>query len=416
MSSLFSFKSKIQDFQVDEMRTGTLQEWGQFFYIHIEKQNKTTMEIIDSLIKIGKLPKKAIGFAGLKDKHGITKQWFSIDGEIASQCLRQRSWEKHICIWLSDVCKILKTGRQDKPLTTKDDLENRFTVVLKCNKNQLTMEEREIVRNITWDLITQEIPNFFWEQRFGTNGRNVQDAERILNGNDKKISGFDRIIKLQALASHIWNDLAAKRLKKWDNLIDWDIIEYEDELYLYIQDMLFKQSDWYSKKKFFVYADMSLGRDVTKLLSSDVTKKPSDLVTSALSNIMLPVLGYNSLIPPKDTEMGIMMAKTMQQYDVDSETWKLFEELKIFWTMRNLTMSLKKPEWKLQMDDLILKFILPAGSYASVVVDELMKKIDAEVKKWRDEKRVLVAYEDLPQHKDKTTKKVHRKGATKKGK
>ena len=146
MSSLFSFKSKIQDFQVDEMWTGTLQEWWQYFYIHIEKQNKTTMEIVDSLMKIGKLPKKAIGFAGLKDKQGVTKQWFSIDGDIASQCLRQRSRDKHICIWLSDICKILKTGRQDKPLTTKDDLENKFTVILKCNKKQLSMEEREIVR------------------------------------------------------------------------------------------------------------------------------------------------------------------------------------------------------------------------------------------------------------------------------
>jgi len=77
-------------------------------------------------------------------------------------------------------------------------------------------------------------------------------------------------------------------------------------------------------------------------------------------------------------------------------------------------MTLKKPEWKLQLDDLILKFILPAGSYASVVVAELLEKIDEEVKKWKDEKRVVVAYEDLPQHKDKSKKKVHRKGGGKK--
>ena len=81
--------------------------------------------------------------------------------------------------------------------------------------------------------------------------------------------------------------------------------------------------------------------------------------------------------------------------------------------MRNLTMTLKKPEWKLQLDDLILKFILPAGSYASVVVAELLEKIDEEVKKWKDEKRVVIAYEDLPQYKDKTTKKIHRKGSGK---
>jgi tRNA pseudouridine13 synthase len=398
MSSLFSFKSKIQDFQVDEMRTWTLQEWGQYFYIHIEKQNKTTMEIVDSLMKIGKLPKKAIGFAGLKDKQGVTKQWFSIDGDIASQCLRQRSRDKHICIWLSDICKILKTGRQDKPLTTKDDLENRFTVILKCNKKQLSMEEREIVRNITWDLITQPFANYFGEQRFGIAGRNVGDAEKILAGIDKRTDGFDRIIKLQALASHIRNDCARKRLKKWSELVDGDFILHDDEIYLYIQDMLFKQSDWHEKKRFFVYAD---GRNASE-------NKINNPV------IMLPVLWYNTLIPPKDTDMGMMFHQIMQTFDIDADSRKLYEELKIFWTMRNLTMTLKKPEWKLQLDDLILKFILPAGSYASVVVAELLEKIDEEVKKWKDEKRVVVAYEDLPQHKDKSKKKTHRKGGGKK--
>lgn len=379
------------------MRTWTLQEWGQYFYIHIEKQNKTTMEIVDSLMKIGKLPKKAIGFAGLKDKQGVTKQWFSIDGDIASQCLRQRSWEKHICIWLSDICKILKTGRQDKPLTTKDDLENKFTVILKCNKKQLSMEEREIVRNITWDLIMQPFANYFGEQRFGIAGRNVGDAEKILAGIDKRTDGFDRIIKLQALASHIRNDCARKRLKKWNNLVDGDFILYDDEIYLYIQEMVFKQTDWHEKKKFFVYAD---GRNASE-------NKINNPV------IMLPVLGYNTLIPPKDTDMGTMFHQIMQSFDIDAESRKLYEELKIFWTMRNLTMTLKKPEWKLQLDDLILKFILPAGSYASVVVAELLEKIDDEVKKWKDEKRVVIAYEDLPQHKDKSKKKTHRKGGKK---
>jgi hypothetical protein len=42
----------------------------------------------------------------------------------------------------------------------------------------------------------------------------VGDAEKILAGIDKRTDGFDRIIKLQALASHIRNDCARKRLKK----------------------------------------------------------------------------------------------------------------------------------------------------------------------------------------------------------
>ena len=51
-------------------------------------------------------------------------------------------------------------------------------------------------------------------QATGSSVRNVGDAEKILAGIDKRTDGFDRIIKLQALASHIWNDCARKRLKK----------------------------------------------------------------------------------------------------------------------------------------------------------------------------------------------------------
>ena len=52
MSTLFTFKSKLQDFIVDELRVGELASAGEFFYIQIEKKGKTTMEIVDHLMKV----------------------------------------------------------------------------------------------------------------------------------------------------------------------------------------------------------------------------------------------------------------------------------------------------------------------------------------------------------------------------
>lgn len=98
MAYLFDFKQKLQDFLVDEKLPFILKDEGAFLYIHIEKEKKTTMEIVDFLLKTYKLPKNAIGFAGLKDKHGITRQWFSFDADIVSRTLRTKKFEKLLSI------------------------------------------------------------------------------------------------------------------------------------------------------------------------------------------------------------------------------------------------------------------------------------------------------------------------------
>ena len=117
--------------------------------------------------------------------------------------------------------------------------------------------------------------------------------------------------------------------------------------------MLFKQSDWHEKKKFFVYAD---GRNAMKfeinkskaVIARNEAERNDEAIQDQANrllrrssqdskaprnddvSIMLPVLGYNSLIPPKDTDMGTMFHQIMQSFDIDSETRKLYEELKIF--------------------------------------------------------------------------------------
>ena len=98
MAYLFDFKQKLRDFLVDEKLPYALKTEGAFLYVHIEKEKKTTMEIVDFLLKTYKLPKNSIGFAGLKDKHGITRQWFSFDLDIVSMTLRTKKIEKLLSI------------------------------------------------------------------------------------------------------------------------------------------------------------------------------------------------------------------------------------------------------------------------------------------------------------------------------
>ena len=63
---------------------------------HRHQKDSISLPILDNLFL--KLPKNSIGFAGLKDKHGITRQWFSFDLDIVSMTLRTKKIEKLLSI------------------------------------------------------------------------------------------------------------------------------------------------------------------------------------------------------------------------------------------------------------------------------------------------------------------------------
>jgi tRNA(Glu) U13 pseudouridine synthase TruD len=399
MAYLFDFKQKLQDFLVDEKLPFILKDEGVFLYIHIEKEKKTTMEIVDFLLKTYKLPKNAIGFAGLKDKHGITRQWFSFDADIVSRILRTKKFEKLLSIWLSWVCKVLKTGWYNQKLTTKDDLHNGFVIRLRSKKHKLSEQEREIVEWVLKDsLAMPSFPNYFGEQRFGVNGRNIYEGQRILNGYDKSITGFDRIFKLQAYTSDLFNQILERRISQGKAPIDGDLLLINKKIYLYYQDEIYLQSDRHQKGKFFIF---------TKFTS------PQDFNSKVPYQIILPVLGFNSLIPHHEMFFGKWMYNFMKKNSITPENWKIYEELKIFWTLRTMQMSLKNPTWKWMDDDIILKFELEAGSYASVVVDQLLKTIKTKLDKIRLAKPVSSDPVILPQHRQTKKAKPHRKWKSK---
>jgi tRNA(Glu) U13 pseudouridine synthase TruD len=408
MAYLFSFKKKIQDFVVDEQLPLKLAEEGEFLYIQIQKEGKTTLEIIDFLIKSYKLPKNAIGFAGLKDKHGITSQRLSFDAEEVRRSLRSQKFEKVLCVWLSTICKVLKTGRYRKALTTKDDLENRFTILLRSNKTKLFAKDREIVEWVFTELLaTNNFPNYFGEQRFGIKGRNVDEGKRILSG-DKSITWFDRLFKLQAYSSHLFNLMLAKRIEDWNKLIDWDLLLVDGKVFAHSQKEIFEQADRHEKKHFLVSARTTWTSIELESRVGQYTFGSKKAQETKQRNIVLPVLGYNTLIPNQDTEFGKWFHGFLRKYHVNWEDRALYQELKIYGILRPIWINTKKPSWKRVGDDIVLKFGLPAGSYASVIVDQLMKRIDEVFD--NQIQKPEIPYDQLPQHQQKRTRKTHRKG------
>ena len=77
-SPLFLFKQQSYDFIVEEILPFELAGTGDALYVLFEKQNQTTMGIIQFLCKELGISRMTLGVAGLKDKDAITRQWISI--------------------------------------------------------------------------------------------------------------------------------------------------------------------------------------------------------------------------------------------------------------------------------------------------------------------------------------------------
>ena len=68
-----------EDFQVSEQLSFDLDGKGQHVYLFLEKRNLNTDDLAKQLAKFAEVKNVAIGYAGLKDRHAVTRQWFSVD-------------------------------------------------------------------------------------------------------------------------------------------------------------------------------------------------------------------------------------------------------------------------------------------------------------------------------------------------
>jgi tRNA pseudouridine13 synthase len=147
-------KVEPEDFFVEEIPlyhpTGT----GQHIYVEIEKRGLSTFSAIRMLAQALGIAPKAIGYAGLKDAHAVTRQRLSIDN-VTPEAVQALDFP---CI------KILAVDRHPHKLKIGHLAGNRFVIrVREVERGALPLAERLLDM-----LLTQGVPNFFGQQRFGT--------------------------------------------------------------------------------------------------------------------------------------------------------------------------------------------------------------------------------------------------------
>ncbi len=152
--SVYKIKQKPEDFIVTEIFDVERKDNGRYVYFILKKKNYSTIRAVQQVARVLHINDKDIGFAGNKDKIGITTQLISIRGV---------GKEKIESLRLKDI-ELEFYGYGDEPLTLGKLKGNMFEIVVR--DIQKKPEQKRL------------IPNYFGEQRFSNN--NIQIGKAMI--------------------------------------------------------------------------------------------------------------------------------------------------------------------------------------------------------------------------------------------
>lgn len=211
------FRQSAEDFVVDEVPLRTPRGRGRQWLVRIEKRGIATFAAIEAIARHVGIPTQQCGYAGLKDRHAVARQWISIPAERDNE-ERLRSFEH-------EAIEVLEVAQHDQKLRLGNLRGNRFSLRVELDEagDEAT---RAVRRNLDW-LARHGVPNWFGEQRFGSGGRNLKKGlDLIAKGRSSKIKRMPkRLAKLivASVQSEVFHHVLTERIEDFDRLEGGDL-------------------------------------------------------------------------------------------------------------------------------------------------------------------------------------------------
>jgi tRNA pseudouridine13 synthase len=179
-----------ETFLVEELPAYVPSGEGEHTYVWIEKRGLTTMDAVKKIARLLGVEARDIGYAGLKDRNAITRQWLS---------LPRVAPELAAAVAEPDLV-VLEAKRHGNKLRTGHLRGNRFELVV-----TMAPDEEAGVRARLASLAATGLPNRFGEQRFGARGDNADAGLAILRGERRERDHKLRKLLLSAAQSAVFN-------------------------------------------------------------------------------------------------------------------------------------------------------------------------------------------------------------------
>jgi tRNA pseudouridine13 synthase len=313
------------DFEVEELPAFEPSGEGSHLWLWVEKTGANTDWVAGQLARAAGCSPRDVGFAGMKDRHAVTRQWFSLP------------WKAGVAAEFADPgiegVRVLQVTLHEKKLRRGILRGNRFRILLRELQGDLDELEHRLKQ-------VEEIgvPNYFGPQRFGFGGANVERAVQWLQQGGR-LPRAKRSIYLSALRSFLFNQVLAARVNNgsWNKLQPGELAMLDGTHSIF----LCEQVD-----------------DVLRQRCAEFDLHPTgpmpgrEGMTAQLAALELE----QSILAPYQDSID-----SLAKFGVDSER-------------RSLRLHVNELSWDIQPGTLQLEFSLPAGAYATVVVREIINE------------------------------------------
>ncbi len=198
-----SLRTQPEDFLVEELDAFTATGVGEHLLLRIEKRGMNTAFAARRIAEWAGVDERAIGYAGMKDRHAVTRQRISVH-------LPKRQ-APPVEAMEGDGLRVLEHGWHAKKLPRGALAGNAFVLALRD-----VVGDREAIDARLQAIVARGVPNYFGGQRFGHGGDNVDRAQRMFVG--ARVRRDERALLLSAARSALFNQVLAARVTEgsWD--------------------------------------------------------------------------------------------------------------------------------------------------------------------------------------------------------
>ena len=319
-----------EDFFVEEIASFEASGSGEHLLLTVEKRGMNTAWAAKRIAAWAGVAESAIGHAGLKDRHALTRQRFSV--------WLPKKVAPDIATLQSEDLRVLEHAWHSRKLPRGALAGNRFELLLR----DVVGDHAEIEARL--DAIrARGVPNAFGVQRFGREGGNLDKALAMFAG--RRVKREERSLLLSAARSALFNDILARRVAdgSWDRGCEGDV--------------------WMLQGSHSVFGPEALD-DALRARSEAFDIHPTGALWGtgdARSTGEVRALETSVAAELADGRLAAGLAKAGLRQE-----------------RRSLRMVVADLHWRWQgADCLRLAFSLPAGAYATVVLHELGEIRDA---------------------------------------
>jgi len=333
-----NLKTLPEDFIVEEHIPVEFSGEGEHCWLYIEKRGCNTDWLAQQLAEYCGVKKMAVAYAGLKDRHALTSQWFSV--QLPGKPTPDWSgFESGFAATAEDEnIRILQSFRHNRKLQRG---------ALKSNAFKITLRELSDCSDETFALLQQRcqqiahngVPNYFGPQRFGHDYSNLEQAARFFSNPGRKLAKQKRSMYLSAARSWLFNCILSERITRqtWDKRIPGDVFMLDGKSACFKDDGSVDNNDRLSRNEIHPTAILWGEGDV--MVTADAAALESEVIEQ------YPVF--------RD---GLVAARLQAQ-------------------RRACRVIPDQLDSNRQDDNFIVSFSLPAGSYATSVLAEIFSQL-----------------------------------------